>query len=223
MNLRNRVNNELSKSRFFRIDNFVMEYYKEFEKEMKTNKPIHLKPTNWEEHKETFYNQQIDIYKDEGISKDMIIEEELEILESLIFIETKHKRVKKLYTQLLNEKLKSEQANPEQTKKQIKFKPTDFNRDGFELFNYLIENYADLTRVTGQQKRLSNLWHFMKNDNKKTDIYKFYFTKNRYKEHILEEYKIKITNTDKSPDKYPKEELPILNNLLIQFEDMKKE
>jgi hypothetical protein len=110
-----------------------MEYYKEFEKEMKTNKPIHLKPTNWEEHKETFYNQQIDTYKGEGISKDMIIEEELEILESLIFLETKHKRVKKLYTRLLNEKLKIEQSKieqnkPEQIKKQIKLEDFFFEK-----------------------------------------------------------------------------------------------
>jgi hypothetical protein len=223
MNLRNRVNNKLANYNFFQVDNFEMEYYDDIKKEKKTNKPIGLNPINWNEYKETFYNQRFDTYKDKGFTKNQIINFEITKVERLPNENEKYIALKENYTQLLNEKLKSKEGNPEQTKKQFDFKPTEFNKDGFKLFNYLIDNYVDLTKETGRKKRLSNLWHFMKNDNKKSDIYKFYFTKNRYKEHILEEYKIKITNTDKSPDKYPKEELPILNNLLIQFEDMKKE
>jgi hypothetical protein len=180
-----------------------------------------LTSENWEANKEVFFTQRLGTYP-ESFTVEEKINLQLKYIENLNTTTEDYEILKQRYKDLLKAKNETEKTDFGQ-KKQFDFKPTDFNKDGFDLFNYLINNYADLTRVTGQQKRLSNLWHFMKNDNKKTDIYKFYFTKNRYKEHILEEYKIKITNTDKSPDKYPKEELPILNNLLIQFEDMKKE
>jgi hypothetical protein len=220
MNLRNRVNNKLANYNFFQIDNFVMEYYDEIKKEKKTNKPIGLKPINWNEYKETFYNQRINNYKNEGFTKNQIINFEITETKRLPSENKKYIALKDNYTQLLNEKLKSEQGNPEQTKKQIKFKPTDFNKDGFELFNYLIDNYVDLTKETGRKKRLSNLWHFMKNDNKKSDTYKFHFTKDDYKKYIFITYGIKITNTDKSPTKYAEKDLPSLKGLRIQFEGL---
>jgi hypothetical protein len=220
MNLRNRVNNKLANYNFFQIDNFVMEYYDEIKKEKKTNKPIGLKPINWNEYKETFYNQRINNYKNEGFTKNQIINFEITETKRLPSENKKYIALKDNYTQLLNEKLKSEQGNPEQTKKQIKFKPTDFNKDGFELFNYLIDNYVDLTKETGRKKRLSNLWHFMKNDNKKSDTYNFLFTKDDYKKYIFITYGIKITNTDKSPTKYAEKDLPSLKGLRIQFEGL---
>jgi hypothetical protein len=205
---------------FFKIDNFVMEYYEEDQKEMKTNKPIFLKPINWNEYKETFYNQRFDTYKDKGFTKNQIINFEITKVERLPNENEKFIALKENYTQLLNEKLKSKEDNPEQTKKQIKFKPTDFNKDGFELFSYLIENYVELTKETGQKKRLSNVWHFMKNDNEKKDAYKFHFTKDDYKKYIFITYGIKITNTDKSPNKYAEKDLPSLKGLRIQFEGL---
>ena len=220
MNLKNRVNNKLANYNFFQVDNFEMEYYDDIKREKKTNKPICLNPINWNEHKETFYNQRINYYKNEGFTKNQIINFEITETKRLPSENKKYIALKDNYTQLLNEKLKSEQGNPEQTKKQIKFKPTDFNKDGFELFNYLIDNYVDLTKETGRKKRLSNLWHFMKNDNKKSDTYKFHFTKDDYKKYIFITYGIKITNTDKSPTKYAEKDLPSLKGLRIQFEGL---
>jgi len=220
MNLRNRVNNKLANYNFFQVDNFVMEYYDDIKKEKKTNKPIGLNPINWNEYKETFYNQRFDTYKDKGFTKNQIINFEITKVERLPNENEKYIALKENYTQLLNEKLKSKEDNPEQTKKQIKFKPTDFNKDGFELFSYLIENYVELTKETGQKKRLSNVWHFMKNDNEKKDAYKFHFTKDDYKKYIFITYGIKITNTDKSPNKYAEKDLPSLKGLRIQFEGL---
>jgi len=222
MNLRNRVNNKLANYNFFQVDNFEMEYYDDIKKEKKTNKPIGLNPINWNEYKETFYNQRINNYKNEGFTKNQIINFEITETKRLPSENKKYIALKDNYTQLLNEKLKSEQGNPEQTKKQFDFKPTEFNKDGFKLFSYLIENYVELTKETGRKKRLSNVWHFMKNDNEKTDAYKFYFTKDDYKKYILETYSINIKNTDKSPTKYAEKDLPSLKGLRIQFEDMKK-
>jgi len=220
MNLRNRVNNKLANYNFFQVDNFEMEYYDDIKKEKKTNKPIGLNPINWNEYKETFYNQRFDTYKDKGFTKNQIINFEITKVERLPNENKKYIALKENYTQLLNEKLKSKEDNPEQTKKQIKFKPTDFNKDGFELFSYLIENYVELTKETGQKKRLSNVWHFMKNDNEKKDAYKFHFTKDDYKKYIFITYGIKITNTDKSPNKYAEKDLPSLKGLRIQFEGL---
>jgi len=233
MNFKNRFYKQTAHSSFFSIDNFVVEYHDEIKKEKETNKPIDLKPTNWNKYKETFYNQRIDKYKSKGFTKELIIGFELNKVKNLpnenekYFAllpneSEKNAALKKYYTQLLNEKLKSEQDNPEQTKKQFDFKPTEFNKDGFKLFSYLIENYVELTKETGRKKRLSNVWHFMKNDNEKTDAYKFYFTKDDYKKYILETYSINIKNTDKSPTKYAEKDLPSLKGLRIQFEDMKK-
>ena len=113
-------------------------------------------------------------------------------------------------------------TTPKNKKEKLNFDPKQFNKKGVKLFEYLIENYAELTKTRGLKKKLSNLWHFMKNDNSKKDSYKFYFTKDEYKAYILKEYKIKITNTDKSPNKYAESDLPQLKNHVIQFEDLKK-
>jgi hypothetical protein len=220
MNTNKEILKNLIANKFFTIDNFIMEYDEELQKEFKMNYRIKLKTENWNEYKETFYNQRFDAYKDKGFTKNQIINFEITETESLPNENKKYIALKENYTQLLNEKLKSKEDNPEQTKKQIKFKPTDFNKDGFELFSYLIENYVELTKETGQKKRLSNVWHFMKNDNEKKDAYKFHFTKDDYKKYIFITYGIKITNTDKSPNKYAEKDLPSLKGLRIQFEGL---
>jgi hypothetical protein len=122
----------------------------------------------------------------------------------------------------LKENYKPDNHKKENKKEKLNFDPKQFNKKGVKLFEYLIENYAELTKTRGLKKKLSNLWHFMKNDNSKKDSYKFYFTKDEYKAYILKEYKIKITNTDKSPNKYAESDLPQLKNHVIQFEDLKK-
>ena len=218
MNSKN--NNWVANFIFFKIDNFIMEYDDKLQKGFKKNNRIDLKPINWNEYKETFFNQRFDTYKDKGFTKNQIINFEITKVERLPNENEKYIALKDNYTRLLNEKLKTKEDNPQQTKKQFDFKPTEFNRDGFELFNYLVENYAELTKETGQKKRLSNLWHFMKNDNKKSDTYKFHFTKDDYKKYIFITYGIKITNTDKSPTKYAEKDLPSLKGLRIQFEGL---
>ena len=121
MNLINRVNNKLANYNFFQVDNFEMEYYDDIKREKKTNKPICLNPINWNEHKETFYNQRINYYKNEGFTKNQIINFEITETKRLPSENKKYIALKDNYTQLLNEKLKSKEDNPEQTKKPIEF------------------------------------------------------------------------------------------------------
>jgi uncharacterized protein YjaZ len=126
-----------------------MEYYKEFEKEIETNKPIHLKPTNWEEHKETFYNQQIDTYKDKGYNtKEKKINSEIRKIESLPIENEKYILLKEHYRDFLNEKLKTKEDNPEQTKKQIEFEdffdvtPEQLKQIKEKFYNYKAKKLA---------------------------------------------------------------------------------
>jgi len=143
MNLINRVNNKLANYNFFQVDNFEMEYYDDIKREKKTNKPICLNPINWNEHKETFYNQRINYYKNEGFTKNQIINFEITETKRLPSENKKYIALKDNYTQLLNEKLKSEQGNPEQTKKQIEFEDFFFDVTPKQL-KQIKENFKDL-------------------------------------------------------------------------------
>jgi len=106
---------------FFKIDNFITKYNQEKKKDQKSYQRIDLKPINWNEYKETFFNQRFDTYKDKGFTKNQIINFEITETESLPNENKKYIALKENYTQLLNEKLKSKEDNPEQTKKQINF------------------------------------------------------------------------------------------------------
>lgn len=141
---RTSLSSKLANSNFFRIDNFVMEYYEEFQKEIKTNKPIHLKPTNWEEHKETFYNQKIDTYKDKGYNtEEKKINSEIRKIESLPNENEKYILLKEHYRDFLNEKIKSKEGNPKRTKKQIEFEGFFINITAKQIKN-IKEDFKDL-------------------------------------------------------------------------------
>jgi len=143
MNLINRVNNKLANYNFFQVDNFEMEYYDDIKREKKTNKPICLNPINWNEHKETFYNQRINYYKNEGFTKNQIINFEITETKRLPSENKKYIALKDNYTQLLNEKLKNKEDNPEQTKKQINFEDFFFNVKPQQL-KQIKEKFKDL-------------------------------------------------------------------------------
>lgn len=143
MNLRNRVNNKLANYNFFQVDNFEMEYYDDIKKEKKTNKPIGLNPINWNEYKETFYNQRINNYKNEGFTKNQIINFEITETKRLPSENKKYIALKDNYTQLLNEKLKSKEDNPEQTKKSIEFEDFFKNITAKQIKN-IKEDFKDL-------------------------------------------------------------------------------
>jgi len=159
MNFKNRFYKQTAHSSFFSIDNFVVEYHDEIKKEKEANKPIDLKPTNWNKYKEIFYNQRIDKYKSKGFTKELIIGFELNKVKNLpnenekYFAllpneSEKNAALKKYYTQLLNEKLKSEQSKieqstPEKTKKTIEFE--DFFYDVTpEQLKQIKEKFKDL-------------------------------------------------------------------------------
>ena len=154
MNFKNKLYKQFAHSNFFSVDNFITKYDDEINKVIEANEPINLNPINWNEYKYIFYNQRIDKYKSKGFTKELIIGFELNKVKNLpnenekyfalLPIESeKNAALKKYYTQLLNEKLKSEQGNPEQTKKSIEFEDFFKNITAKQIKN-IKEDFKDL-------------------------------------------------------------------------------
>jgi len=57
MDTNREILNNLIANKFFTIDNFIMEYDKELQKEFKTNYRIKLETENWDHHKVFFSKQ----------------------------------------------------------------------------------------------------------------------------------------------------------------------
>jgi len=193
MNTNKEILKNLIANKFFTIDNFIMEYDEELQKEFKMNYRIKLKTENWNEYKETFYNQRFDTYKDEVFTKNQIINFEITETESLPNENKKYIALKENYTQLLNEKLKSKEDNPEQTKKPIEFEDFFFDvtpkqlkqiKENFinykgkklAIFISLAVNEFDVLKIESNDKSgfsCSNFVRMFKENNNYTSVNNF--------------------------------------------------
>jgi hypothetical protein len=204
MNFKNKLYKQFAHSNFFSVDNFITKYDDEINKVIEANEPINLNPINWNEYKYIFYNQRIDKYKSKGFTKELIIGFELNKVKNLpnenekyfalLPIESeKNAALKKYYTQLLNEKLKSEQGNPEQTKKQIKYEDFFFDvtpkqlkqiKENFinykgkklAIFISLAVNEFDVLKIESNDKSgfsCSNFVRMFKENNNYTSVNNF--------------------------------------------------
>jgi hypothetical protein len=101
------------------------------------------------------------------------------------------------------------------TNKHPQFDPNLWNNDCFELFKYLFDNYHKRTK-----RQLTNVWFYLKgNGNSK---YNFNATKDQYKDFMLNNYKIKITNFEKALMKWEDKEYNTIDDHRINFEDTLK-
>lgn len=93
------------------------------------------------------------------------------------------------------------------------FKPSFFNSKGFELFNYIIDNYDKDGKI-----KYINIWYFLRylTENTNGEIV-FNFTQDKYKVFIIEKYGIKIKKFTKAEYGYDAKELPILKNIETDF------
>jgi len=193
MNTNKEILKNLIANKFFTIDNFIMEYDEELQKEFKMNYRIKLKTENWNEYKETFYNQRFDAYKDEVFTKNQIINFEITETESLPNENKKYIALKENYTRLLNEKLKSKEDNPEQTKKPIEFEDFFFDvtpkqlkqiKENFinykgkklAIFISLAVNEFDVLKIESNDKSgfsCSNFVRMFKENNNYTSVNNF--------------------------------------------------
>lgn len=98
-----------------------------------------------------------------------------------------------------------------------KFNPNDWNKRGFELFKYLIDNYYNDKRKTNT--KLICIWFYLNELN--NGKYNLNLTKDNYKILILNSYGVKITNVDK-PLNYDRKVFNIIDEHRINFEDSLK-
>lgn len=119
---------------------------------------------------------------------------------------------------------KSTNANTNgQNIKHSDYNPNHFSSNGFELFKYLVENYA-LGKSHGTATRFMNIWHFFNSNLYNDPIYKKqrFLTTEEYKAFIKKSYDVKIKNVDKK-HAYENTHLPMLSDHFSKFKEIKKE
>lgn len=92
------------------------------------------------------------------------------------------------------------------------FDPNLWNRDCFELFKYLFDNY-----YKGTKRQLTNIWFYLKEQN--TGKYVLKATKKKYTVFISDGYKKTIKNFDKAQQKWEDKDRPSIHDHRINFED----
>lgn len=95
------------------------------------------------------------------------------------------------------------------------FNPSLWNEPCFNLFKYLKDNYH-----TKSKRQITNIWFFLKEY--KPSQYNLKATKDKYKEFIIKNYSIEISNFDKAQAKYEDTEFQTMNDWRIKFEDTLK-
>src|SRR5690554_3239370 len=100
----------------------------------------------------------------------------------------------------------------EVTIKHPKHNPNYWNTDCFELFKYLYDEY-----YKGTKRQLTNIWFYLKEYNNQKYILSI--TKDLYKDFIIENYGIVITNFDKAQQKWEDTEYRKLDEHRQNFED----
>lgn len=108
-------------------------------------------------------------------------------------------------------------ANDSSGIKHPKYNANEFNKNGYNLFIYLYENYY--LNDKSQPIKLMMIWHYFNNElNDKTD-YELRLTTDNYIKFIDENYGVRITNKDKTPA-YENKHLPILKGHFEAFETL---
>lgn len=125
-----------------------------------------------------------------------------------------------LYQKAIDKKQQSQQpeaVKPDEAKQQHpKFDPNLWNNDCFELFKYLYDCYYKSTN-----RQLTNIWFYIKESGNNKYILKA--TKDQYKDFILKNYQINITNFDKAQTKWEDKEWHTIDDHRIIFEDTLKQ
>ncbi len=105
-----------------------------------------------------------------------------------------------------------ETFKPHQPKIRIAFNETSeydvniWNKESFDLFNYLAENY----NATAQKQKFINIWLYLEHNTK--DHYVFNFGKDKYKEFITKKFSFDFSKAKiNKPNNY-ENQLTILNN-----------
>lgn len=160
---------------------------------------------NWFDLKDNFFKNRKSMYQ-KGITDAEVIKQELECINNFTELNPNLKVLKDRYIDYLNLFSKSDKKIQSKTK----FNPNHFNQKGFDLYNYLIENYSQI----GKRKYI-NIYHFLKKHTNKS-IYTFNFTENKYKDYALTYHTIELKNMTTADYKFENEK-STLNSLEEQF------
>ena len=93
-----------------------------------------------------------------------------------------------------------------------KFNPNYWNKECFELFKYLFDEY-----YKGTKREITNIWFYLKEYQNRSYILNA--TKDLYIDFINENYQIKITNFDKAQQKWEDKEYKKIDEHRQNFED----
>ena len=102
--------NNLIANKFFTIDNFIMEYDEELQKEFKTNYRIKLETENWDHHKVVFFKQRMETYKGSYALEEKV-KEELSTLKKRPTNSADHRILKDRYEKYLKTLLSQPTTN----------------------------------------------------------------------------------------------------------------
>ncbi len=99
------------------------------------------------------------------------------------------------------------------------FNPNFWNKDAFELFTYLFDNYYDGEGSRRTQTQLINIWFFLKEYD--PTKYLFNFTKKEFKKFLKVHYKINLFNEDR-PSNYEGMARKIIDGHRLNYEEVMK-
>lgn len=161
---------------------FQIEVIADFEFEGKTYKNVKQKnndsiltPENWEQHKETFFNQRLDTYKDSYKLKEKI-KLELEALKKLPINKTDYQILKDRYKEYLKQKQvippQPDKNKPKLANKIISFKnPKTIEKLHIELKGCFPNKEAELLKIL-QGEQLTELLLFPHNQNRFVEVFR---------------------------------------------------
>lgn len=140
------------------------------------------------------------------------------------FLESRLHELEKESIEALKHEVLDYKTKPDQYSEEVKlddskqqhpeFDPNLWNNDCFELFKYLYDCYYKSTN-----RQLTNIWFYLKESGNKKYVLKA--TKDLYKDFILKNYQIKISNFDKAQTKWEDKEYDTIDDHRINFENAK--
>ncbi|MGB5821446.1 MAG: hypothetical protein WBG90_18325 [Saonia sp.] len=95
---------------------------------------------------------------------------------------------------------------------QVEYDANHFNRKGFDLYQYLIENYDNNKKV-----KHINVFYFLREHNPNRTTYRFDFTIEKYKAYVLKNHSIELKTFKKASFKYDDTEVPKLKDLTRNY------
>jgi hypothetical protein len=152
MDTNREILNNLIANKFFTIDNFIMEYDKELQKEFKTNYRIKLETENWDHHKVVFFKQRMETYKGSYALEEKV-KEELSTLKKRPTNSADHRILKDRYEKYLKTLLSQPTTNQKPELNGVEQNKVNFTNnfdrvDENEIYRYFYDKLVKKKMLT---------------------------------------------------------------------------